>query len=316
MQISMSVMPDGNGDVSFGIKTSYYGEPWKKNDSLENETGEGLNSLATPVTFTAGGKIFCFGYEAGSYEPGNWYNVSVVLDKVTVDGVTTKKAYAYLNGERIGSDYDWSSIAAQIDGNEGFYSVTMRENYKTEENAVTAKTYFDNLQISKLYSTAAAPNGYMFRPQSSNAGAVIDNTGGRIMLAEGITAEKAAEYITVPSGMSVTAADGRIIMKQGDYVRTYTVKGAKASIKLYNAAGEEITSAAAGENTVKAENIADCVLIAAVYNADGALADVYTVNTANGRGELKFTAAAGQTVKIMGWDSLNGQKPMFDALSY
>ncbi|MDD6763337.1 MAG: hypothetical protein PUD92_06895, partial [Clostridiales bacterium] len=294
VQISMSIMPDGNGDVSFGVKTSYYGESWRAN--IDATDGAGLNSIATPIAFMANGKIMCFGRECGViYEPGNWYNVSLVLDKVTVDGVTTKKAYAYLNGEKIG-EYDWSTIEAQIKGNEGFYSVTMRENYKTEEIAATSKTYFDNLHISRLYNTDAMPNGYMFTPVSENAAVTINNFGGSISIFGNINA---ADCITVPAGVSVTEQDGRLILKSGDYVQTYTIKEAVPTVTVEDSKATVVNSE-------------DGVLIAAVYNADSTLARVYTAAISGGEGEVTFEKGESQSVKIMGWDSLAGQKPIFD----
>ena len=312
VQISMSVRPDGNGDVSMGVKTSYYGESIVTNGSSD---GSGVNYLATPIWFGADGNMMSFGKAVGRYAANEWYDVSLVLD---VKG-GRKTAVIYVNGEQIGSVYDWSNIASTL-GNNDFYSVTMRENYKCTD-AVTSETYFDNLSITRLYSIKSAPNGYTYAPE----GSVFDrNVSGFIRTADGASADF-VNGVAVPNGISkyvvnaageavdTFTADGScsLVLANSERVRSYSLS-AVSGYTILNSDNQPVDAKdmTTGKYTVSFAGMYDGdVVIVAEKNADGTIAWVDFRTVADEKCEINIDYTEGQTVVPYVWNSIGGMVP-------
>ncbi len=331
IQISMSVMPDGKGDVSFGIKTSYYGEAWQAAEDGVSD-GSGKNSLATPVKFCADGKLLSFGQEIGEYAPGNWYNVSLVLDKVIVGDNVSKTAQLYINGKTVGEPYDWSNISSTL-GNEGFYSLTMREDYNTEE-VINSASYFDNLQIGELYNQETQPNGYMFEVSSKDNACELISESGILKTAEKLSSEQLISKLTeVNQGITVSVVDAegvasdryelngkyRIVYRRGDYVQSYTIMNSDTSQKddfsvTLSQNGTEALMLAEGENTITVLNsVEDGICIAALYeDGSGVLKNIVSGSIENGRAELTFGVNEKCSAKVFAWNDLQAMKPLAD----
>lgn len=335
VQISMSIMPDGKGDVSFGIKTSYYGESWEaaENDSAD---GSGKNSLATPLKFCADGQMLSFGNKIGSYAANNWYNVSLVLDKVTVDGNTSKTAQLYVNGEKLGEPYDWSNIESTL-GNEGFYSLTMREDYKTEEE-ITSASYFDNLQIGRIYNTNSEPNGYMFAAASSKPeeyellsrmGILKTKTGGSSReLISTLTSPKTDMTVSVldtdgqESDSYDLSGNCKVIFKWGEYAQSYSIINSEASVdppvepKVFSVKlsqnGQETLNLAEGKNKITVSNFdKDGICIVAVYDSESSrLNNILIKEFVSGNAEIEFDLDGKCNVKVFAWTDFEQMKPL------